>query len=239
VRALRIDDARVHAFPMEGRPMDEWESPFDAGEAKVDVGLGALDRMLLFVGPLEWGAGPDLIVEALPTVLSRTSNVRVVFVGCGNLHGSMADRAHRMGVGHSVRMLGHVELPRLIPLLRGSEALLMPARQRMGQDQGVVGLARRAGIPVLTTHSGPGHLVRHEQDGLLVYDNPPSLVWGMSRLLEDRRHAEDMGQSGLQQGDGASWSGVARAYADLCARNFAELRETAEPGRSPKERGLS
>lgn len=236
---LRVDDTRLHAFPMEGRPMDEWESPFDAGKTKVDIGLGPLDRVLSFVGPLEWGAGPDLIVDALPTVLARSSNARVVFVGCGDMHGAIAERAHRMGVGHAIRMLGHVPLPRLIPLLRASEALLMPSRHRVGQDHGVVGLARRAGIPVLTTHGGPAQLVRHEQDGLVVYDNPPSLVWGMSRLLEDRRHAEDMGQNGLQQGDGASWSGVARAYADLCATSFAELRETAEPRRSSKERGLS
>lgn len=216
--------------------MDEWEVPFDAGKAKAEIGLGAADRMLLFVGPLEWAAGPDLLVEALPTVVSRTPNLRVVFVGCGALHGSLGQRAFSLGVGHVVRMLGHIELPRLIPLLRAAEGLVLPSRQRVAQDHDVVGLARRAGRPVVTTHGGPAQLVRHEQDGVVVYDNPPSLVWGMSRLLDDRRHAEDMGRNGLRQGDGASWNGAARIYADLCARHFAELRDSAERNFSREER---
>ena len=222
---LGLDGARVHGFPMEGRPLDEWEMPCDLARAKVEIGLGASDRMLLFVGPLEWAAGPDLIVDALTTVVPRTADVRMVFVGCGAMRDGIAERAQRSGVGHAVRLLGHVELHQLIPLLRAAEGLLVPARQRVAQDEDVVALARRAGRPVLTTHGGPAHLVCHEHDGVVVYDNPPSLVWGMGRLLEDRRHAEEMGRNGLRQGQGASWTEVARAYADLCARTFAELRE--------------
>lgn len=226
ILAMGLDDSRVHGFPMAGRPMDEWEVPFDAGRAKAEIGLAPSDRMLLFVGPLEWAAGPDLVVDALPTVVSRTAQARVVFVGCGPLRGELAERAHRIGVGHAVRLLGHVELPRLIPLLRAADALVLPSRQRVAHDHDVVGLARRAGRPVITTHGGPTQGVRHEHDGVLVYDNPPSLVWGMSRVLDDRRHADEMGRNGLRQGEGASWSGVARMYADLCALTFAELRDS-------------
>jgi glycosyltransferase involved in cell wall biosynthesis len=226
VAALQLDGSRVHAFPMEGRPMDEWEIPLDLAKAKGGIGLGPTDRLLLFVGPLEWAGGPDLIVEALPTVLSRTANVRVAFVGCGGMHAAIADRAHHLGIGYAIRLLGHRELCDLIPLLRASEGLLLPSRQRVPRDHDVVALARRAGRPVITTHGGPGAMVRHEQDGLVIYDNPPSLVWGMSRLLDDRRHAEEMGRNGVQHGEsGASWKGVARVYADLCAQSFAELRE--------------
>lgn len=234
---LGADQTRVHAFPMEGRPPDEWEAPLDFGRIKSEIGLHPFDRMLLFVGPLDQDAGVDLLIEALPTVLSRTHNMRLVMVGDGSLHAHIQGRAQHMGVGHALRLLGHVELPRLIGLLRASEALLLPSRHRVWGDEGVVGLARRAGRPVMTTHGGPAHLVRHEENGLLVYDNPPSLVWGMSRLLEDARHTEDMGRSGLQHGEGASWDGLARRYAELCASSFGELNETSTGAKSTWKRG--
>jgi len=227
---LGVDRSRLHIVPMEGRPLDEWEVPLDAGRIKAEIGLHAFDRMLLFVGPLEGGAGPDLLVEALPTVVSRAPNARVVFVGCGGMHNHLLGRAHQLGFGHAVRLLGHVEMARLVPLLRASEALLLPSRHRVARDEDVLGLARRAGRPVLTTHGGPAHLVRHEQDGLVAYDNPPSLVWGMSRLLDDPRHSEEMGRNGVQHGAGASWSGLARRYADLCAESFPELTEAGTRG---------
>jgi glycosyltransferase involved in cell wall biosynthesis len=234
---LGADQTRVHAFPMEGRPPDEWEAPLDFGRIKVELGLHPFDRMLLFVGPLDPGAGADLLIEALPTVVSRTHNARLVMVGCGQLHAHLQGRAQHMGVGHALRLLGHVELPRLIGLIRASEALLVPSRHRVWGDEGVVNLARRAQRPVMVTHGGPAHLVRHEENGLLVYDNPPSMVWGMSRLLEDSRHTEDMGRNGSQPGRGASWNGLARRYAELCASSFAELNETSTGAKITWKRG--
>ncbi len=229
---LGTDQSRVHCFPMEGRPPDEWEAPLDFGRVKSELGLHPFDRLLLFVGPLDHGAGADLLVEALPTVVSRAPNVKLLVVGCGELHAHLQSRAHHMGVAHALRLLGHVESPRLIGLLRASEAMLLPSRHRVWGDEGVVDLARRAGRPVMVTHGGPAHLVRHEENGLVVYDNPPSLVWGMSRLLEDTRHAEAMGRNGLRQGQGASWAGLARRYAELCANSFAELNEIVTGGKS-------
>ncbi len=233
---LGADSAHIHPFPMEGRPVDEWETPLDHGRVKADLGLHPFDRVLLFVGPLEWAAGPDLLIEALPTVLSRTPNVGLVFAGEGGMRGHLVGRGNQLGVGHAIRVLGHVERARLVPLLRASEALLMPARHRLAQDHAVAELARRASRPVLTTHGGPAYLIRHEEDGLLVYDNPPSLVWGMSRLLDDPRHSEQMGRTGGRQGEGASWSGLAQSYADLCARTFPELSETGLVTASSSER---
>lgn len=223
-----VDGSAVHPFPMEGRPVDEWDAPLDYGVVKAQIGLHPLDRLLLFVGPLESAAGPDLIVDALPTVLSRTPNVRVAFVGCGGMQDHVAHRARQVGVAHAVRLLGHRELARLVPLLRSCEALLMPARRRVDQDEGVVGLARRAGRAVLTTHGGPSHMVKHEKDGLVVYDNPPSLVWGLSRLLEDGQHTQRMGRNGWQQGERASWTGLARMYSDICAQGFSELTDGSD-----------
>lgn len=39
------------------------------------------------------------------------------------------------------------------------------------------------GKPVLTTHQAGTHCVAHGQNGLVAYDNPGSIVWGIQELL--------------------------------------------------------
>jgi glycogen(starch) synthase len=126
-----------------------------------------------------------------------------------------------------VRLLGHVEGSRLARLLRSAEALVLPSRYRVPFDDAVVDLARRAGRPVVTTHGGPAHLVRHEESGIITYDNPGSMVWAVDRILGDSAHAERMGQNGRRNGDlQPVWGEVARHYLDLCAACFPELTVT-------------
>ncbi len=91
----------------------------------------------------------------------------------------------------------------------------------------VVELACRAGRPVITTHGGPAHLVRHEETGVITYDNPGSIVWAMDRVLGDPAHAQQMGERG-RRSDGfiLNWSEVARRYLELCAACFPQLTQT-------------
>jgi glycogen(starch) synthase len=223
---LGLEADRVLPFPMEGRMPNEWEYPLDYGAVKREVGVGPLDRVILFVGPLEHGAGPDLLIEALPSLLNRYPNLRLLFAGAGNLHGSMQWRAHQLGVGHAVRLLGHVEQGHLTRLLRAAEALALPSRHRVPFDDAVVDLARKAGRPVFTTQGGPAHLVRHEENGLVTYDNPGSMVWAMDRILGAPEHAQRMGQKGRRNDAAAPrWSEVATHYLELCAACFPELTE--------------
>ena len=70
---------------------------------------------------------------------------------------------------------------------------MLPSRCRLPFDDAVVDLARKAARPVVTTHGGPAHLIRHEENGLITYDNPGSMVWALDRILSDPAHAERMG----------------------------------------------
>jgi len=225
ITELGIDSECVHAFPMEARLPNEWSETLDYGQVKREFGIGPLDRVILYVGPLEHAAGVDLLVEALPVLHRRAPNLRLAYVGTGNMHNALLHRAHELGVGHAVRLLGHVEGTGVKRLLRAAEALVLPSRCRIPFDDAVVNMARRVGRPVVTTHSGPGYLVKHEENGLLTYDNPGSMLWALDRVLGDPGHAEEMGRRG-RYGDAVilSWAEVARHYLELCAVRFPELR---------------
>jgi glycosyltransferase involved in cell wall biosynthesis len=228
---FKLNESRVHAFPMEGRAPNEWETPLDTGQVKAGIGFGPLDRMALFVGPLTHAAGLDLLLEALPTLLHRAPNLRVAAIGCGPQQGRLQQRAHELRVAHALRLLGHRDGDALKPILRSAEALVLPSRSRVAQDDAVVHLARLAGKAVVTTHGGPAWLVRHEETGLITYDNPGSMVWALDRILGDVKNTERMGNNGRDHngshGSGSicQWSDVARFYLDLCASSFPELAQ--------------
>jgi glycosyltransferase involved in cell wall biosynthesis len=226
ITELDVEADRLHMFPMEARLPDEWDTPLDFGHVKMEAGFGPLDRMIVFVGPLEHSAGVDLLIEALPTAVNRARSLRVAFVGTGSMHDHLLHRAHQLGVGWAVRFLGHVERPFLVKLMRACEALMLPSRFRVPWDDAVVDFARLAGRPVVTTHSGPSYLVKHELDGVLTYDNPGSMVWAFDRILQDPGYTNQMGRNGkrVQGACGISWDEVTQQYLDLCAISFPELR---------------
>ncbi|MBN2021574.1 MAG: glycosyltransferase [Pirellulales bacterium] len=227
VKELRVDAAHVHGFAMEGRLPNEWESPLDFGQVKREIGLGPMDRLLLFIGPLEHAAGPDILLEALPVVLQRAGNPRIAFAGGGELLGALQHRARELAVDYAVRFLGHVERQNVNRLLRASEALVLPSRYRVPLDDAVVDLARLAGRPVVTTHGGPAHLVRHEETGIITYDNPGSMVWALDRVLGDPANAQRMGENNRRNDSHTvSWNEVAGRYLEICAASFPQLSET-------------
>jgi glycosyltransferase involved in cell wall biosynthesis len=225
---LAANRESVFEFPMEARLPNEWDGPLDFGAVKRDLGFGPLDRMIIFVGPLEHAAGVDLLVEAMPTMLARVPNLRLAYAGTGSMHGHLEHRARQLRVDYAVRLLGHVDRHRLTHVIRASEAMVLPSRFRVPWDDAVVDLARLAGRPVVTTHAGPAFLIQHEQNGLITYDNPGSMVWALDRLLFDPEHAAQMGRNGKRY-EGASpvsWDQVAQRYLDLCAERFPKLRKT-------------
>jgi glycosyltransferase involved in cell wall biosynthesis len=228
VSEFGLDDSQVHAFPMEARLPNQWEAPIDVGKVKMEIGLGVYDRPVLFIGPLEHGSGVDILVEALPVMLQRIPQLRVVCAGYGSMMAPLAHRAGQLGVGHALRLLGDVPRSRLVGILRAAEGVVLPSRHRMEWDDAVVDLARLAAKPVITTTAGPAHLVQHEHNGLVTYDNPGSMVWALDRLLHDPQHAERLGRQGKRNEGAAAvdWSGVVRLYLDLCAASFPELRGT-------------
>jgi glycogen synthase len=224
VKELRIDRAHVRDFAMEGRLPNEWDCQLDYGQVKREIGFGPMDRLFLFIGPLEHAAGPDLLIEALPALLQRAGNLRVAFAGGGEAFGGLQQRARQLGVEYAVRFLGHVDRPNVCRLLRAAEALVLPSRYRVPFDDAVVDLAHLAGRPVVTTHGGPAHLVRHEETGIVTYDNPGSMVWALDRVLGDPSHAQRMGENGRRDSSHTvSWNEVARRYLDLCTTSFPRL----------------
>ncbi len=153
------------------------------GVTQMKAGLG-FDRsapMILFAGEMSHASGSDILVDALGTVCGRHQSAQFVFAGDGPLKGELEYRVGLMGVSHRCRFLGDVPRETFETLLLASDFVVIPART--WQDEGLARLAISKGRPVLTTRQAGIRCVVHGQNGLVTFDNPGSIVWGIQELL--------------------------------------------------------
>lgn len=183
----------------------------DAGQCRARYGVGPMDPMVLFVGRLSTQKGPDLLLEAVPGILAKRGDAKVVFAGDGDMRGQLERRAHQLGVNHAVRFLGAMDANgALIDLFKSTDLLCVPSRN---EPFGVVVLeAWAAGKPVVATQNGgPRHFVEHGTNGFLVHDNPGSICWGIHSVFNNFEHARWMGERGrVKAAYGFSWDVIAQ-----------------------------
>ena len=154
ITELGMDGVRVRAFPMEGRLANEWECPLDYGHVKGEIGVGPLDRLILYVGPLEYFAGVDLLVESMPVLLRRGQSA----VG---LHRLRRHARPSPASGPSTRRGPRRAACSAIGKGRRSGAWRAPPRRsccpRAAACRSMTpwSIWAKAGRPVVTTHGGP------------------------------------------------------------------------------------
>ncbi len=192
----------------------------DPGEDKRHYGLGPLDPTVLFCGRLAWQKGPDLLVEAVPTLLRRYGHAKFLMVGDGEMRPSLEARIRQLGIHDAVRLLGYRQGEELVRLFRLADVVCVPSRN---EPFGIVVLeAWSAGKPVVVTQNGgPNEYVQHETNGLKIYAYPHSVVWGVDRIFSNFDHARWMGENGRKTIDNKfTWDIIAdqilALYRELC-----------------------
>jgi glycosyltransferase involved in cell wall biosynthesis len=167
----------------------------DTGLDKRRYNIGPLDPTVLFCGRLAWQKGPDLLIEAIPSILRSNANAKFIFVGDGDMRGGLESRARQLGVANAVRFLGYRNGEELIHLFKLADVVCVPSRN---EPFGIVVIeAWSAHKPVVVTQiGGPAEYVEHEINGLKIYPKPDSIVWGVSMMFSDFDRARRMGHNG-------------------------------------------
>ncbi len=176
---------------------ERFDRPTDPGVDKRRYHIGPLDPTILFCGRLSWQKGPDILVEAIPSILRQHPSSRFVFAGDGDMRDALESRVRQLGVAHAVRFLGYRNGDELVRLYKLAEVVCMPSRN---EPFGIVVLeAWSASKPVIASQNGgPAEYVRHEVNGLKIYPNPNSVVWGVDHMFSDLDRARWMGRNGWQ-----------------------------------------
>jgi glycosyltransferase involved in cell wall biosynthesis len=194
---------------------DGWVDP---AEVKGRYGVGPLDPSVLFSGRMAYQKGPDLLVEAIPSILRFSPNAKFFFAGDGEMRSAVEGRAHSLGIAHATRFIGFQRDGALTSLYKACDVVCVPSRN---EPFGIVLLeAWSAGKPVVSTQNGgPGEFVWHEVTGLKVHADPNSIAWGLGTLFTNFEWGRWMGRNGRVAAETVfTWDSAAGRVASIyCA----------------------
>lgn len=160
------------------------------------------DGPLLSIARFVPKKGLDVLVAALPEILSEAPGARLEVIGDGPLRSELERQVREFGVEESTDLRRGVAGDEVQRALDRCSMFVLPCRIDPAGDRDglptVLIEALSRGVPVVTTDIvGISELVRHGETGLLVPpDDPRALARAVLELMADREHAKRLGQAG-------------------------------------------
>ncbi len=147
-----LRDVVVQVYSVPARKVYVVPNPVDVKKFGFAPLLARESQVVLFVGSLMRVHGPDILVEAVPTILTGHSKVKVVLVGRGPLKEGLERRIAELGLGDSVQLLEEVgDQTRLSQIYGSAYVVVIPLRYT-GYILSLVGEeAMASGRPFVTT----------------------------------------------------------------------------------------
>jgi len=161
-------------------------------DKKRSLGLNPKSLVVGTVGWLLPVKGPVHLLRAMARVWQSHPEIRLVFVGKGDLEEELRAEAIRMGVSERAKFLGWREdIPEIMQIL---DIFVLPSlNEGMGR---VLVEAMAAGKPIVASSvGGIPDLVKHGQNGFLVEPGDVNdLSLAIGRLLTDKKLRDEMGR---------------------------------------------
>ena len=185
-------------------------------------------RNLLFVGRFDPRKGLKTLLRALPLVVARVPEARLLVVGGGPLEPFYRSQVPNE-VENRVLFLGFLPPEDLSKAYRTAEVFVSPATT--GESFGIVLLeAMASGVPIVASDI-PGYrqVMENGREGLFARpDDPEDLARKIVYLLQHPEEARRMGQTGRQKAvERYAWEVVAR---QVEAYYYEVLEEKGWPG---------
>ncbi|MFN8443895.1 MAG: glycosyltransferase family 4 protein [Caldilineaceae bacterium] len=170
-----------------GKPRYTMCAPSDMAELRQRYAPNN-ERMLFYVGRITYEKGPQVLLQAMPHILSRFPNTRLLIAGKNSQQ--LGQLAYELRLDNRVEFLGYISDERRDCLYRVVDSAVFPS---LYEPFGIVALeAMQQGCNVIASDvGGLGEVVRHHQNGLTVYPNDPySIAWAVNELFTHPRDAE-------------------------------------------------
>lgn len=218
---------------------------------KRKLGLADAAKVILSVGNYHPRKGHEVLIRAMPTILRRQPDARLVVVGRNP--GILEKMAMECGVMDKVVLTGPIQFTPSLSAhqngRRGGSDLLAELYKMCdvyvsaSMDEGAEGLslalldAMGARKPVVATAvSGNKDLISDGETGRMVPPgNPEEIAGAVISILEEPNLGKSLGQSGGEVAKRYSWEAVARQYMALyrcAARVFGNRKRTEILGAS-------
>ncbi|HDI07537.1 MAG TPA: glycosyltransferase family 1 protein [Candidatus Bathyarchaeota archaeon] len=184
------------------------------------------EKLVLFVGRLVYEKGAQVLIEAVPKILSKV-NAKFVIVGDGYMRDPLLKRVQAMGLLHKVLFTGFVDDWTLKRLYNCADVCVVPSLYEPFGITALEAMASKAPL-VASDTGGLSEIVEHDRTGVKVYvNNPDSLAWGVTRILLNPDYAEMLKENAyrkvLREYD---WNGISIRLKNL----YSVVREEYQRG---------
>lgn len=189
----QVPDQKIEVVP-NGVIPEEFKADIDGGDVKQRYGIHPFTPLVFFCGRMVFQKGPDLLVDAIPTILHNKWDTRFVFAGEGHMRQWLIDRTH----GLPVQFLGWIPDSEYVRLLNASDVVVIPSRN---EPFGLVLLEAWSAekCVVATDVGGLSENIDNFRDAIKVYPTPDSVAWGINFLFNDRTNISSIGKEGRKK----------------------------------------
>ncbi|MBU1026281.1 MAG: glycosyltransferase family 4 protein [Candidatus Margulisbacteria bacterium] len=170
-------------------------------EMQKKLGLTEKDknpRQLLWLGRMAGNKGCDYMVKAMPKILTRFPDTKLVICGDGEEKAHINGLIDKLGIRKSVEMYGMVTFDKLVELFYKSLVYVFPSINRL-EAFGIVQLEAFVNntCVVASDIPGPNAVMDVGTTGLLVpKQDPQAIADAVIPLLANPQKAIDMGKAG-------------------------------------------
>lgn len=187
---------RVATIP-NGVDMDRFPAAVDRPAIRQSLSLGDDARLAIVVAKLLPQKGHQVLLAALPEVLSQVPELRVLLAGDGALRDEIAANLDHEGLTDRVLLLG--ERSDVAELLAASDLFVLPSLWEGLPMALLEAMASR--VPVVASRvSGTNEVIEDGRSGILVAPgDAPALADGMLRVLRDPQVARTLGEEGRRR----------------------------------------
>ncbi|MCI0627908.1 MAG: glycosyltransferase family 4 protein [Acidobacteria bacterium] len=166
-------------------------------KCKAELGISGCYPILGVVGSLYPVKGHRFLLEAMPEILRRWPETRLLVIGRGELEVALKEQVEQLAIGANVDFLGmRQDVPRLLSVL---DAFVLPS---LSEGLSLALLEAMAyGKPVVTTLVGGNpELIDHGRTGFLVQpENARDLADNLVKLLSDPGMMQQFGRQAAER----------------------------------------
>jgi glycogen(starch) synthase len=174
-------------------------------EVKQKYGLGENDLMVLFVGRLVWIKGVDKLIRAMPQVLQKVPNAKLVIVGLGDMQDYLRRLVQNLNLQDVVKFrFEFIPEEERITHYAACDVAVYPSLyepfgivtlEAMSMEKPVVvGATGVSGMREIVVISGP------DQCGFHINPNDPAdIAWGIVNAIQDPEKKAHFGRNGRKR----------------------------------------
>ena len=211
-----IPETKISIIP-NGMIQGKMMRVIDSGSVKKKYDIKHGVPMVTFCGRMSYQKGPDLLVEAIPHILTNRKDVVFIFAGEGDMISACEEKAKKLQISNACRFLGYVPSVEKEKLIKACDLVCVPSRN---EPFGIVVLeAWDAAKPVVATEAVS--IIKNFEDGLLAYIQPESIAWCINRLLDNPKEMKKLGEAGQRRiVEEFSWDRIAKETEDVYAKSL-------------------